>query len=318
MIETKDTVPSPVDLRTLIETAAGLMSYGLTPIMQTGLNTVLGKALRALAPQCPDEAVALHTAAALEAHHVISMKSAVPSYSRRDVPRTQATQAVKSSFDLPAVTRMLDALSPGQHLYVPVTEEVQGLGGHGLAIAVTRHTEGSYRLSVINSEGWPSLGRAKGCDMPAVFKTLSRQEMLDAMARLLSGAALVQPPGAAAGTWYGRKGLPLLTWLQKAGNTDAEPCARYHGGMDFRQRPQKGFDCGIEVSFAFMATVLPPAVYKLAKAAGLNALKEIYQALKESGDVPDDMRTYMAEQRLNERITNALSGSVAAPLRISS
>lgn len=69
-------------------------------------------------------------------------------------------------------------------------------------------------------------------------------------------------------------------------------------------KPQKADDCAIEVEFAWLASVLPPADYKLAKAHVLNVLA---QAAKTAGWSETEL------QRLQDRITTSLSGYAMSP-----
>ena len=100
----------------------------------------------------------------------------------------------------------------------------------------------------------------------------------------------VGPPGSESGVEAHRDetGRPVVTTLQKAG------------------------DWGIEAMFAFMASALQPADYKLAKAACLNTLVQIADRLEPPGTPQADPDLQAARRRLQERITSSLSGSMVA------
>jgi hypothetical protein len=70
-----------------------------------------------------------------------------------------------------------------------------------------------------------------------------------------------------------------------------------------RMTPQKGQDCLIEVQFAWLASVLPEADYKLAKAHVLNVLTEAAEA----NDLDEEVL-----ERLRQRATSSLSAHAMA------
>jgi len=109
-------------------------------------------------------------------------------------------------------------------------------------------------------------------------------------------------------------GRPLLTWFKGAGPADAEISTDFHGtGRPLASSPQKTGDCTSESFFAFLATVLPPADYKFAKAACLNTLVQICDQLEPPGTAAANSPLQKARRRLQERITASLSGSLVAP-----
>jgi len=77
--------------------------------------------------------------------------------------------------------------------------------------------------------------------------------------------------------------------------------------------PQKAGDCGIEALFAFMASALQPADYKLAKATCLNTLVQLADRPKPPGTAHANPALQVARRHLQERITSSLSGHMVAP-----
>jgi len=139
------------------------------------------------------------------------------------------------------------------------------------------------------------------------------EEAVAAMGKLLSDP--LPPPGARSEAHWTDvgKGRPLLEWLNGMGAPGSRISGDFHdtGGQLVSAR-QKSSDCGIEALFAFMASALQPADYKMAKAACLNTLVQIADRLEPPGTAPADSDLQVARRRLQERITSSLSGSMVA------
>ncbi len=217
-----------------------------------------------------------------------------------------------ASFDATAWRHQMAAMAPGQHGYVRVTL-VNGTACHAMAIALRKEPDGrSVRLGIVNPEGWPQALKAHGSAlskervMPAVWKTVDVDSAAAAMRSLLAGwmphcpETQGQPVQAAAGH-------PLYAWLAAVHPARTAPLPYCHGtGRPLQMRGQKGDDCALERVFAFMAAILPPVDYKLAKATCMNGLLQIADALEASGPVGDDPLWQAARRRLQQRITNSL------------
>lgn len=107
---------------------------------------------------------------------------------------------------------------------------------------------------------------------------------------------MVERPSDARNWNRCESGVPLLQWFKQGIATGTDPQA-----TQLRMKPQKSHDCSIEVQFAWLASVLPRADYKLAKAHVLNVLAETATS--------DGLSEYVVE-RLKDRTTSALSGHV--------
>lgn len=197
--------------------------------------------------------------------------------------------------------QVLQSLNEGDHLLLRVKQQSTD-GAHAMAVSATRLGGETVRLSVFNSNGWDIVSAPYS---PAICKTMSMTDAVAAVQTLGGGgrfgpaAGLPQPclenwgnPGA---------GAPLLSWLSNAGPRESMPLP---SGQ--RMTPQKSGDCAIEVEFAWLASVLPAADYKLAKAHVLNVLA---QAAQTAG------RSEHQLQRLQDRITTSLSGYAVSPPR---
>jgi len=168
---------------------------------------------------------------------------------------------------------------------------------HRVAVAATRLSDTAVRLSVINPNGWSlATGDNDLAENPIMAKTVSLDEACIALEWLRSGA--IDPPqddprSTPGDVWrHVAGGAALHAWLSSV-NPDT-PMQETPPSMP----PQKGADCVIEQEFAWLASVLPKADYKLAKANVLNALVQAAKA----NDIGDEMRT-----RLGERLTSSLS-----------
>jgi hypothetical protein len=196
-------------------------------------------------------------------------------------------------------------LDEGAHLFARVAQEF-GVDAHALAISATRLPGSQVQLSIFNSHGWghlsDGLGLAAGLTTrhPAIGKVMPLEDACRAIGflnnRVVNFADRTQQED---GAWRAPgAGLPLFVWLQTFGpeGVDPEPTGP-------QMTPQKSADCGIEVQFAWLASVLPEADYKLAKAHVLNTLMHA----PASHEVDE-----AALLRLRERVTSSLSGHAMA------
>lgn len=298
-------------LATIVRVAGGASSKRLDGNQQAAVQHLLAHALRQVAPQGADPTGMARVAQALGSDHELFLLYGV---SGLDPPGDRAS----ASFDAKAFEKHLAGLQPGRHSYVRVTL-VHDNAAHALALAFRKEDRGRVRLAAINPAGWPQgvAGDAgdSGRDrvVPAVFRVVGVAEAATALAGLLAGRL---PPGPApedARNWMG-SGAPLHAWLTGLGTASAEGLRAdfHHAGRPLRTAPQKGNDCTIERIFAFMATALPPADYKLAKAAGLNLLVQLADRLEPPGTTAPGSAVEAARCYLQWRLTSSLSGSAVA------
>jgi len=168
---------------------------------------------------------------------------------------------------------------------------------HRVAVAATRLSDTAVRLSVINPNGWSlATGDNDFAENPIMAKTVSLGDACIALASLRSG--VVEPPqddssSTRGDVWHHvTGGAALHAWLSSV-NPDSPMQA-----TPPRMPPQKGADCAIEQEFAWLASVLPKADYKLAKANVLNALVRAAEA----NDIGEEM-----QRLLRKRLNSSLS-----------
>jgi hypothetical protein len=289
----------------------GATGDGLDDQEAIALKHLLRLTLREAGPQCADPQAVAHAAQALGGRHCEVNLRYQPDLDGAGEPRL----AIYANFDATITRDTVTSLSPGKIWHVQfVHNRVEETGGHSLGLAVQKQADGRVRLSVINSNGWPMQPRARGACTPGVFKTMGQDEAVAAIQDLLSGGIPPRPEGMSMRDWtFTGLGRPLLTWFKGAGPADAEISTDFHGtGRPLASSPQKTEDCTSESLFAFLATVLPPADYKLAKAACLNTLVQICDQLEPPGTAAANSPLQKARRRLQERITSSLSGHMVA------
>jgi len=300
-------------LERIVRDCAGT-GNGLGYIETVALKQLHGFSLREVAAQCTDPQAAVHAAWALRARHCELRLECRPAPDGLAEPGFK----VWASFDVATMRATLAALSAGEvwQVWVPHGTDADP-PGHALAIGLQKQADGRVRLSVINSNGWHMQGPVRGACTPGVFKTLSQDEAAAAMQDLLSGGIPPRPADLSMRDWtFCALGRPLLTWFMGAGPADAGMSTDFHGtGRPLVSSPQKTGDCASECLFAFLATVLQPADYKLAKAACLNTLVQICDQLEHPGGAAKKTPLQAARRRLQERITTSLSGSMVASAR---
>jgi len=319
---------------------AGGWSEGTPDEHLVALQHLFGRSLDAIAAQCTDPRSVSHVAQALSEEDSALWLVNFHSRAARD-----PTGFTKASFDALAFRERLAKLAPEQHWYVRVIAEHDGFqyhshkkvatSGHSLGMGIQKQPDGNFRVSVINPNGW-TITQPKGkpysvpwhnwiTDRPAVFKTVTLNDADTAMQDLLSNRWPIPPRELPKTAWTDAAlGQPLLAWLQNMGPAEARLSADFHGnGRPLVSARQKRGDCGIESLFAFMATALQRADYKLAKAACLATLMQIVDRL----EVPESRPTKLARaigllpeeplqvtrSRLQQRLTTSLSGAMVAP-----
>ncbi|WP_423598906.1 hypothetical protein [Roseateles sp. MS654] len=167
-----------------------------------------------------------------------------------------------------------------------------------LAVSATRLSGTEVKLNLFNANGWHLVAGRRGfAEAPAIAKTVSLEDTRAALMSLRDG--VVEPPEEFQSSprslhWHRVDGgAPLYAWLRDV-DADSSPLQP----TQQRMRLQKGNDCAVELEFAWLASVLPKADYKLAKAHVLNMLLQaaIANGLHQN-----------VQQRLRERVTSSLS-----------
>lgn len=298
------------DLAAIVRVAGGVRER-LDWDQQVAAQHMLGRSLESVAPQCMDPAGARSVAHALAQDQdlVLAFGGVVPG----------RESLASASFDRASLHRGLAGLRQGECLYVRVML-VNQESAHATALAALKQPDGRLRLSLVNPVGWGSdpggarvdAAEPRGLVMPGVCRTASVEA---AVAKL--GALLAEGPPSCPGFGGGNEplstGRPLLDWFAAPAAAWTGLSADFHGtGMPFRAVPQKADDCTIECVFAFMATALPPADYKLAKAACLNGLLQVAAQMELETAGPEAALLRAAARRLRERMTTSLGGGAVA------
>ena len=297
------------DLGSLVKVAGARRNTGgLGDRHEVALKQLFGRSLEAVAAKCQSPQAIENVAQAL-----LMDDSAL--YLHTDRPSASGSHWGKAtaSFDHRTFERRLAILEPGQHWYIRTVLAGEE-GAHGMGVNIQKQPDGKVRVSVINSHGWGSIPHHGNGVVPAAFKTVSMEEAVSAMGKLLSEP--LPPPVAMSDEHWTAvdKGIPLEEWLNGMDRHESRPSARFHGpGQPLVSTRQKASDCVIESMFAFMASALPPADYKIAKAACLNTLVQIADRLEPPGTASADPDLQAARRRLQERITTSLSGYMVAP-----
>jgi len=287
---------------------------GLTAVHTSALQRLFSRSLAAVASQCHDPEAVCNVAQALQAgDSVLYLRAdSVPGDSGR-------WGAVQANFDPITARSTLAGLEPGQHWYIPAVLEGAEASAHALGIGIQKLPDGDFRISVFNPNGWNrALWPWQDSKPDGVLHAHRTVDMAHAVAATKQLLDVPLPPTdttaeerwAEAGT-----GHQMMEWLSHLGPPGPKPPL----GMDRDEnhRPigssaQKAGDCGVEVQFAFMASALQPADYKLAKAACLNTLVQLADRLEPPGTAPADSDLQAARRRLQERITTSLSGHMVA------
>ncbi len=305
-----------VDARLLASAAntAGGRRVGIKVMGELLVDVLLADAIRSIASRCQDAQAAANAADALGAPYL--EVGFIHKGGRVFVDREYCR------LDQGQIADEIERLEPGQHRFINVVHAIgrddHGLKvgtrrSHALALSATRLPADEVRITVVNPTGW-NLHTTAAC------KTLKLSDAASALERLLAGEAPGIPQGCFGARYpkASEMGSPLFWWLKQAGPCDSRVAAVFDGTTAMNQR-QKQYDCGIEAPLSWLATVLPPADYKLAKAQFLGCLKELGQQAKavpmaHHDDVDEALGALHPEaaKRLNERITTSLSGSLVA------
>ena len=309
-----------VDAKLLASAAntAGGRRVGIKATEELLVDVLLADAIRSIASRCRDAHAAANAADALSAPYleVGFVHKGGRVFVNREYCRLDPGQ----------ISDEIERLAPGQHRFINVVHEIgiddHGLKGrtqrsHALALSATRLPADKVRITMVNPAG---LETGWNLVTTAVCKTLEMSDAASALERLLAGEAPALPQGCfgAPDNGASEMGSPLHWWLKQAGPSGSR-MKNVFDGATFRNQRQKEYDCGIEAPLSWLATVMPPADYKLAKAQFLGCLKELGQqakavpiahidAVNEAlGSLHPD-----AAKRLNERMTTSLSGSTVA------
>lgn len=293
----------PNHLEDLAETAGGLPG-GLHTRDAMVLSRVTQGVLRHIEQDSTDPFAVRHAFDALERPFIEIMLDAVeqPDGTARGYRCKVVEPKLRHGEPGHDLGEMLHALGPGEHLLLRGTQR-RGDDAHALAISITRLERGLVQANLFNPNGWGGVARREHFDRhPVIGKVLTIDQARAALASLsgpvIEPPAVVRSPAALANWHQAENGAPLAAWLRAAGPDDSflQPTGP-------RMTPQKGQDCLIEVEFAWLASVLPEADYKLAKAHVLNILTEAAEA--------NDLDEGVLE-RLRQRATSSLSAHAMA------
>jgi hypothetical protein len=292
----------PSHLEDIAETAGGLPG-GLHTVESIALSRVTQGVLRHIEQDSTDPVAVRRALDALERPFIVILLDAVEQPDgaaggfRCEVVEPELPYG-EAEHDL---GEMLHALGPGEHLLLRGSQS-QGEVAHSLAISITRLDGDLVQVNLLNPNGWGGIARREDFDRhPAIAKVLTIDQARAALISL--SGQVIEPPAvvrssAALANWHRpAHGAPLASWLRDVGpDSTLQPTRQ-------RMTPQKGHDCLVEVQFAWLASVLPEADYKLAKAHVLNILTEAAEA----NDLDEDVL-----ERLRQRATSSLSAHAMA------
>lgn len=292
-----DTVPQihPSMLKELAETAGG-EDEGVNTKEQTTLSSVILGVLNHLEANCTDPTAMRQARNALE-RPFIEIKLTRVEEAGRDSHdyRCQILNGDGDDDAMGDLGKMLERLEEGEHLYLRATHSIHP-ECHSLAISATRLAGEQVQVSLFNSNGWGRIARSNTHDrFPAIGKTVSLDKARAALNSLAGGVIELPAPmrGRVSPIWHDLvAGAPLSAWLRAVNpELKMQPTGKH-------MTPQKDSDCAIEVEFAWLASVLSEADYKLAKAHVLNILTQaaVHNELHER-----------VVKRLRDRVTSSLS-----------
>jgi hypothetical protein len=288
----------PKSLRELAQTAGG-KSDGLCTDDQVTLSKVIEGVLRWVEADAVNPKAVRHAIEALK-RPFIELKLTPDAGAPGDYQCTVSNAKGDHGSQVGDLGTALEGLREGEHLYVRAAQEDEE-NEHALALCATRLSRHKVQLNAFNSNGWAvASGNPYLTRFPVVTKTVSLDEALAAL-RALPTRVVKRPPAlqkSAIPAWNSAEfGMPLFAWLGSVSPYKQLSPTWQH------MPPQKGDDCAIEVEFAWLASVLPEADYKLAKAHTLNVLTQAALANNLEEDVV---------RRLHERVTTSLSAHVMA------
>ena len=292
----------PNNLEDLAETAGG-QPGGLHSEESMGLSHVMRGVLRHIEQDSTDPVAVRRAFDALERPFIeVSLDAVEQPDGAARAYRCEVLEP-ELGYGEPAhdLGEMLHALGPGEHLLLHGTQS-RGDVAHSLAVSITRLDGGLVQVNLLNPNGWVGIARRENFDRhPAIGKLMTLDQAHAALTSL--SGQVIEPPAvvrssAALVNWHRpANGAPLAAWLRALGpDSVLQPTGQ-------RMTPQKGQDCLIEVKFAWLASVLPEADYKLAKAHVLNILTEAAEA--------NDLDEGVLE-RLRQRATSSLSAHAMA------
>lgn len=297
------TMDADIALLAQLANVAGGRGDGVDDTQSIVLLKLLAECANSIANRCADPEAALKAAKALAAPFAEVRFQGGPDC--REAYGTVSGVLVNQKFSELGpgqVSAEVAALAPGEHRFVNVVHVDSEQGVHEMALSMTKLADDRARLTIINSNGWSGIGNGVST---AISKTLETGDACRALENLLAGQMPARPAGGRESKWRApENGMPLLAWLTASGPAESKLETTFHA-TPFKSKPQKADDCAVESKLAWLATVMPPADYKLAKATFLACLKELG---KTQGDLHPK-----AEKRLNKRITTSLSGSTVAP-----
>ena len=289
-------------LEDLAETAGGLPG-GLHTVDAMVLSHVMQGVLRHIEQDSTDPVAVRRAFDALERPFIEIMLDAVeqPDGAARGYRCEVVEPELRYGEPEHDLGEMLHALGPGEHLLLRGTQS-RGDDAHALAISITRLDGGLVQVNLLNPNGWGGIARREDfVRYPAIGKVLTIDQAHAALTSLsghvIEPPAVVQSSAARANWHLAENGAPLAYWLRAVGPESVlQPTGQ-------RMTPQKGEDCLIEVQFVWLASVLPEADYKLAKAHVLNILTEAAEA----NDLDEEVL-----ERLRQRATSSLSAHAMA------
>ncbi len=261
---------------------------GLNRTQQLGLINLYASALDALArqsPLTPGIAAAAHALA----HPIVTELSIGFDHATGGL-RVQGGTACPPE----EVGAAIRQLREGEHMFFPVNYSVLG-GAHAVSLSVSRLEGGTrpmLRVSLADTE----------YSEPGIYIDTSERKVLEALPGFLNGTLGNGGHLPQDDVMDVLLREPLRDWLAQIDPSKVVSSA-YFGGKVLEQPIQNGGSCGSENPLAFLATVLPPPEYKLAKAACLNAVLQFAESQLAETDAN-------SIERIKDRVTHALAGSV--------
>ena len=292
------------DLARLVTATVGLPG-GMTAPQRLAARRLLGDAVAAIADHCTDPPAARRAAAALSEPPWVNVHLVV----RGDTVHSLGDDAVAGeelfSFHPPqSLEDRLSQLEVGAHVVIPWAQFSDRSAGHTMVLGLTRVSESQVRLSAVNSATFSLAGVSH-------HKTVSLEAAGALLARVQDGALPARPAYLPPDLWLDpATGAMLEQALHEADPSTPVLSPRREESTTPQKQPA---DCGMESYFAWLSTVMPPADYKLAKAATLHALAELADELAQQASPPERELLDVARTRLNERATTSLAGSTVAP-----
>ncbi|WP_157604417.1 hypothetical protein [Rhizobacter sp. Root1221] len=283
----------------LARVAAGTTTSGLDSKEGNAFSIIVAIVLSRLASKCDNPSAVRGAADALQAGTPYFFKPVQNPYTGKYEGGLSVDTTLFSGvnpggdLDDPLATS-LESMVEGGHVFFSVGQKNRG-DGHALGVSVTNLGNDEAQVSIFNSNGWSACLASR--HNPLV---ISGSTSMWGAHRMLAGLATdtIEPSTDSRmprRDWDdAAAGASVFHWMKSYG---MEPSIR-----DIRatrpMTPQKSGDCMLEVRFAWLASVLPQADYKLVKANTLNILS--------------DHAVGVASRSLKERVTSSLSGHAMA------